>query len=238
MLVEYGNVYSFNAAAESTPEKPLAPYSEGSRLALWITGNVRTASWLGAAEPASIYHLRAYVEGALAVLGLDSRQLVIAPASDMTDVYSASLSIATRSGKTIGHMGIICHDLLKKFDIERPVMFAELDRDAIIRIVEKHNVTFTPIARTQPVRRDLALLIDASVTFAQIQDTVYRSERKLLQAVELFDVYEGKNLPAGKKSYAIAITLQDPENTLKDKQIDAVMQKVIKNLQAMGAELR
>lgn len=238
MLVEQGNVYSFNPEAQSTAEQPLAPYAEASRLALWITGNVRGASWLGAAEPASIYHLRAYVDGLLAVLGLDSRQIAVTVSAEMPDVFSAELTIASRSGKLLGHMGILNHDLLKKFDIERPVMFAELDRDAIIRLVERHNVTFSPIARTQAVRRDLALLIDSSVTFAQIQETVSRSERKLLQGVELFDVYEGKNLPDGKKSYAIAITLQDSEKTLQDKQIDAVMQKIIKNLQALGAELR
>ncbi len=238
MIVEQGNVYSFNSETQSTEEKPLAPYSEASRLAMWITGNVRTASWLSAAEPATIYHLRAYMDGVLAVLGLDSRQVAISVTSTMPDVYSAELTVETRSGKLLGHMGVLNHDLLKKFDIERPVMFAELDRDALIRLVEKHNVTFTPISRTQAVRRDLALLIDTSVTFARIQETVSRSERKLLQSVELFDVYEGKNLPAGKKSYAIAITLQDSEKTLQDKQIDAVMQKIIKNLQALGAELR
>ncbi|MBE6305968.1 MAG: phenylalanine--tRNA ligase subunit beta [Bacteroidales bacterium] len=238
MLVEQGNIYSFNPDAQSTTEQPLAPYSEASRLALWISGNVKGASWLSPAEPASIYHLRAYVEGLLSTLGLDARQTTVTPSATMPDIFSAELSISSRSGKALGHLGIISHDLQKKFDIERPVLFAELDRDAIIRLVEKHNVTFTPIARTQAVRRDLALLIDTSVTFAQIQEIVSRSERKLLRGVELFDVYEGKNLPAGKKSYAIAITLQDPEKTLQDKQIDAVMQKIIKNLQAGGAELR
>ncbi len=239
MLVEHGNVYTFNPDAESTVEQPLKPYSEASRIALWLTGNVRGVSWLGAAEPATIYHLRAYVEGALAVLGLDSRQLVIAPSADMSDIFSAHLSIATRSGKVLGRMGLLNPALTARFDIERPVMFAELDRDAIIRLVENHNVTFAPVAKTQPVRRDLALLLDSSVSFAQVQDAVARSERKLLRGVELFDVYEGKNLPAGKKSYAIAITLQDSERTLQDKQIDAVMAKIIANLKReLNAELR
>ncbi len=239
MLVEQGNVYTFNPSAQSTADQPLAPYGEASRLALWLTGNVRTGSWLAPAEEASIYHMRAYVDGLLAVLGLDSRQVQIAPTATQPDIYAAELTISTRSGKTLGTMGILSHALLQKFDIERPVMFAELDRDAIMRLVEKHNVTFSPVARTQPVRRDLALLLDSAVSFAQVQDTVSRSERKLLRSVELFDVYEGKNLPAGKKSYAIAITLQDPEKTLQDKQIDAVMQKIITNLRTtLGAELR
>lgn len=239
MLVETGNVYSFNPDAESTVGQPLAPYSEASRIALWLTGNVRGASWLGAAEPASFYHLRAYVEGTLATLGLDPADLALAPTTDRADIFATALTISTRSGKALGHMGILNTALTARFDIERPVMFAELDRDAIVRLVEKHNVTFTPVAKTQPVRRDLALLIDSAVSFAQVRDIVVRSERKLLRNVELFDVYDGKNLPAGKKSYAIALTLQDPERTLQDKQIDAVMAKIIANLKReLGAELR
>lgn len=239
MLVELGNVYSLNPAAESTVEKPLAPYSEGSRIALWLTGNVGAPSWMAPAVESSVYHLRAYVAGMLAAIGLDDHKLQFAVANDCPDIFAAQLNIQTRSGKIIGRMGVLAADLLKKFDIDRPVYFAELDRDAVIKLVEKHNVTFAPLPKSQSVRRDLALLLDSAVTFAQVEETVARSERKLLQSVELFDVYEGKNLPQGKKSYAIAITLQDPERTLQDKQIDAVMTKIIANLrQQLGAELR
>ncbi|MDE6817669.1 MAG: phenylalanine--tRNA ligase subunit beta, partial [Muribaculaceae bacterium] len=239
MLVELGNVYSLNPAAESTVEKPLAPYSEGSRIGLWLTGNVGAASWMAPAVESSVYHLRAYVGGMLAAIGLDDRKLQFVVAADCPDLFAAQLNIQTRSGKTLGHMGVLAADLLKKFDIDRPVYFAELDRDAIMKLVENHNVTFAPLPKSQSVRRDLALLLDSAVTFARVEETVARSERKLLQGVELFDVYEGKNLPEGKKSYAIAITLQDPERTLQDKQIDAVMTKIINNLrQQLGAELR
>lgn len=239
MLVESGNVYSFDPSVESTVEQPLAPYSEASRIAFWLTGNVRGASWLGAAEPATVYHLRAYVEGALQTLGLDASKLQIAVAADRKDIFSTALTLSTRSGKPLGYMGILNPALTAKFDIERPVMFAELDRDAIVKFVEKHNVTFTPVAKTQPVRRDLALLLDSTVSFAQVQEVVAKSERKLLRSVDLFDVYEGKNLPVGKKSYAITMVLQDPEKTLQDKQIDAVMSKIINNLKKeLGAELR
>lgn len=239
MLVELGNVYSLNPAAESTVEKPLAPYSEGSRIGLWLTGNVGAASWMAPAVESSVYHLRAYVGGMLAAIGLDDRKLQFVVAADCPDLFAAQLNIQTRSGKNLGHMGVLAADLLKKFDIDRPVYFAELDRDAIMKLVENHNVTFAPLPKSQSVRRDLALLLDSAVTFARVEETVARSERKLLQGVELFDVYEGKNLPEGKKSYAIAITLQDPERTLQDKQIDAVMTKIINNLrQQLGAELR
>jgi len=103
----------------------------------------------------------------------------------------------------------------------------------------KKKVTFADLPKTQPVKRDLALLVDASVTMADIEKVVNSSERKLLRGVSLFDVYEGKNLEAGKKSYAISIILQDDEKTLQDKQIDAVMNKIIANLQKqVGAQLR
>lgn len=238
MMAEYGNVYTFNPSAEPTKERPLAPYSEGSRMALWLTGNVRCASWIGAAEPASPYHLRAYVEGILQVLGIDN-QVRMTPASDMADIFAASLILQTRSGKTLGHLGTLRADLLRKFDIDRPVHFAELDWDAVCALAAKQSVTFQALPKTQPVRRDLALLLDSGVSFDAVREAVEKCGGKLLQSVELFDVYEGKNLPAGKKSYAIALTLQDPEKTLQDKQIDAVMTKVITNLrQQLGAELR
>ncbi len=238
MMAEYGNVYRFNPEAVATKEQPLAPYSEGSRLALWLTGNVRTGSWLAPAEEATIYHLRAYVEGILGVLGLQS-QVRMVVASDMTDIFAASMALQTRSGKVLGHLGVLQAALLRKFDIDRPVYFAELDWDAITRLAAKQTVTFAPLPKTQPVRRDLALLLDSSVAFAAVREIVEKAGGKLLQSVELFDVYEGKNLPAGKKSYAIALTLQDPEKTLQDKQIDAVMTKVINSLKAqLGAELR
>lgn len=239
MLVELGNVYALNPNAESTVEKPLAPYFEGSRIALWLTGNVAAGSWLAPAVESTVYHLHAYVAGVLATLGLDRRNVQFVAAADRPDIFAAQLNIQTRSGKVLGRMGVLTAELLRRFDIERPVYFAELDRDALMKLVENHNVTFSPLPKSQPVRRDLALLLDSSVSFARVEETVSRSERKLLQGVELFDVYEGKNLPEGKKSYAISITLQDPERTLQDKQIDAVMTKIISNLRReLGAELR
>ena len=117
--------------------------------------------------------------------------------------------------------------------------YAELDWDALTALALKRSVTFSDLPKTQPVRRDLALLIDTRVTMAEIEAAVREAERKLLRGVELFDVYEGKNLPEGKKSYAIAITIQDSEKTLTDKAIDAVMAKVVANLRKkVNAELR
>lgn len=237
-MYEFGNVYFFNPEAESTAEYPLAPYSEASRLGLWLTGASRDGNWNKQREESSVYDLRAYVDMVLRRAGLTDKMLQykVEPGDD---IYAASLSVATRSGKELGRMGIVSKKLLKKFDIKQEVYFAELDWMAIVKLSLKHETLYAPLPKTLPVRRDLALLIDKAVTMEDIERTVRESERKLLRDVTLFDVYEGKNLPEGKKSYAIAITLQDDEKTLQDKQIEAVMNKITTNLQKrIGAELR
>ena len=118
------------------------------------------------------------------------------------------------------------------------MVYASLAWKALVGMAAGRSVTHAPLPKTQPVRRDLALLIDRNVSFASIVETVRKAERKLLKDVSLFDVYEGDRLPAGKKSYAIAITLQDDDKTLTDRQIDAVMEKITKSLTAAGATLR
>ena len=129
--------------------------------------------------------------------------------------------------------------MLKKTDISQPVYFAELNWNALVKIALKKKVEYTDLPKSMPVKRDLALLIDAATTFADVETVIRNSEKRLLKSVTLFDVYEGKNLEAGKKSYAVSMTLQDDEKTLNDKQIDAVMKKIITNLQKqLGAQLR
>ena len=237
MMYEFGNVYRFNPEAQSTPEAPLAPYSEYSHLALWLTGNMRTGNWARPAEAATIYDLKAIVDNIIARLGISPRELQFT--TSKSEIYAASINIATRSGKALGEMGIVSKAMLKKFDIRQEVFHAELDWEALVRLALKKKVTYTPLPKTMAVKRDLALLIDNNVTMEQIEAVVRESERRLLKGVTLFDVYEGKNLPEGKKSYAIAITIQDDEKTLQDKQIEAVMSKIVTNLEKrLGASLR
>ncbi len=237
MMYEFGNVYHFNPAAESTKENPLAPYSEYSRLGLWLTGAIRSGNWCRPEEPATIYDLKAIVANVIARLGINEREIQLVKGD--SSIFAASLKIVTRAGKELGEMGIVAKSLLKKLDIRQEVFFAELDWNALVRLSLKKKVTYEALPKTMPVKRDLALLIDNSVTMEQIETIVRESERRLLKGITLFDVYEGKNLPEGKKSYAIAITIQDDEKTLQDKQIEAVMNKIITNLQKrLGAELR
>lgn len=236
-LYEFGNVYFRDPSKEATEEKPLLPYSQQSRLDIWMTGNFTLPSWNSTAVETTVFDLKGTVESILARLGVSARMLKITQSKD--ELMAARLEIETKTGQKLGHLGIVGRKTLKKFDIEQPVVWASLDWDALVRIASRNNVTFAPLPKTQGVNRDLALLLDAAVPFAAVEECVRRAERKLLSEVTLFDVYEGKNLPAGKKSYAISMTLQDPEKTLNDKAIDATMTRIINALRKdLGAELR
>lgn len=234
-LYEYGNVYTFDPTKESTKERPLAPYSEAPMLGIWMTGST-PGGWNRKAEEISVFDLKGVVENIFRRLGLNEAALKQTQGSD--EIFAAKLDIATRQGKHICSLGIVRKSVLAKFDIEQPVMYAEIDWKALYSQVAKNSVTFTEIPRTQPVDRDLALLVDKSVKFADIEAAIRGAERKLLREVTLFDVYEGKNLPEGKKSYAVSMKLQDDEKTLNDKQIDAVIGKIVKAVEKLGAQLR
>lgn len=235
-LFEFGNVYRFDGAKEATPEKPLARYSEHLALGIWLTGDYTHGSWNAKATEATIYDLKGVVENIFRRLGANPQALQQTQGSD--ELYSAKLDIENRGGKHIATLGLVRKTVLKKFDIEQPVVYCEINWTALYKLVAKNRVTFSELPRTQAVERDLALLVDKGVKFADIEEAVRKAERKLLRGVALFDVYEGNKLPDGKKSYAVKIMLQDNEKTLNDKQIDAVMAKIIKAVQAIGAELR
>lgn len=238
MMYETGNVYSLNPEVMPSAESPLAPYSEGSRLGLWMTGNVRSGNWARPSEEVTFYDLKGQVANVFARLGISPREIALATEAP-DDIFSAGITVSSRSGKLLGYIGIVAKPLLKMMDIKQPVMFAELDWMALVKMALKKNVSYTPLPKAMAVERDLALLIDKSVTFSQVHQIVAESEKKFLKDVTLFDVYEGANLPEGKKSYAISITLRDDEKTLQDKHIEQMMNKIITNLtKRLGAELR
>ncbi len=237
LMYEFGNVYSFDPQAESTEEKPLAPFAEEAHLGIWMTGDLHTANRTAPAVKSTVFDLKAVVENVFARLGVSQKELVAKQTSN--DLFAACLEYRNRGGKLIGHVGVVSHKMLKKTDISQPVYFAELNWNALVKIALKKKVEYTDLPKSMPVKRDLALLIDAATTCADVETVIRNSEKRLLKSVTLFDVYEGKNLEAGKKSYAVSMTLQDDEKTLNDKQIDAVMKKIITNLQKqLGAQLR
>ncbi len=236
---EFGNVYRLDPRKESTAEHPLAPYTEGARLGLWLTGDMRRANWLRQAEEATFYDLRAAVDALMARAGIAADLTWSVADCPEGGIFRQALELKTVKGKSIGLAGVVAKALLAAADIKQPVYYAELDWDAVCRLASQRNALYAPLPKTQPVKRDLSLLLDSAVTMAQVEAEVRNADKRILRGVELFDVYEGDKLPAGKKSYAISITLQDDEKTLQDKYIDKVMGKIIDNLRRnLGAELR
>lgn len=237
MLYEFGNVYSCDPSVESTADNPIAPYTETHHLALWLTGNIRTGNWARPEEKSTFFDMKAIVANIFARLGINAKEIELAATTDKK--LNDAVKIMTRSGKELGVMGTVTKPMLKRCGVKQEVIYAELDWQTIVKLAVKKKVTYTPLPKTHPVKRDLALLIDESVTMSHIEKIVRDSEKKLLRDVTLFDVYCGKNLDPGKKSYAISITLQDNEKTLQDKQIEAIMNKIVTNLQKQtGATLR
>lgn len=233
---ECGNLYSFNKERQDA-EMPMKAYTEENYIGLWITGNRVQGSWAHADEKSSCYELRAHVNNIFTRVGL-SPQMTVIEHSD-SDLFQSALKVMTHGGKVICEMGIVNKAIQKKFEIQNEVYFAQINWTQLCKAVKKHAVHYTEISKFPAVSRDLSLLLDSSIEFAEIERIARNTEKKLLKSVELFDVYEGKNLPAGKKSYAVNFILQDPEKTLNDKAIDAIMKKLITNItKQLGAELR
>ena len=233
---EFGNCYYYHADKKN-PEKPLAAYSENNHLALWVTGKRVSNSWAHPEENSSVYELKAYVLNIFARLGLNLGSVVFGNLSN--DIYSVAVTVQTRGGKLLATYGVLTKKLQKAFDLDDEVYYAEINWHELMKAVKNVKVSYTEISKYPAVKRDLALLLDKNVQFAEVEKIAYDTERKLLKAVELFDVYEGKNLESGKKSYAVSFLLQDEHATLNDKQIDKIMQKLITNLEnKLGAKLR
>ena len=233
---EFGNVYQFSPEKQNDDE-PMQAYKEQYHMGLWLTGKRVEGSWAHANEETSYAELDACVQNILLRIGVQPGMVVRKKSEN--PIFSAGLAIENRGGKLLIEMGVITKKLQKQFDIDTTVYYAELNWTALMKVIRKQKVEFTEIPKFPAVSRDLALLIDQSVEFQQIEEIARQTEKKLLKKVELFDVYEGKNLPAGKKSYAVNFILQDAEKTMGDKQIEAIMNKLIANLkQKLGAELR
>ena len=233
---EFGNVYTFDPE-KNDQENPMQAYKEQYHLALWLTGKRVEGAWAHKDEDTSFYELSAYVENILRRIGLKTG-MTVRKKSD-NPIYSAGIVIENRGGKKLAELGVLAKKLQKHFGIDNTVYYAEMNWTQLMKATKKNEVTFTEVPKFPAVSRDLALLVDNAVEFAQIDQVARQTEKKLLKKVELFDVYEGDKLPAGKKSYAVNFILQDEEKTMGDKQIDAIMQKLINNLKnQLKAELR
>jgi phenylalanyl-tRNA synthetase beta chain len=249
---EFGNCYYFapernqekvdengetlKASAESS-KKILAAYSEDYHLGLWLTGKRVNGNWAHADEESSVYEMKAYVLNIFKRLGVPFGALVFG--EEKNDIFSIATTITQRGGKKIAEFGIVTKKVAKKLDVEAPVYFADINWTNLMKLIKKVTVTYYDLSKFPAVSRDLALLVDEGVEFAQIEAAAYQAEKKLLKEVKLFDVYEGKNLEAGKKSYAVNFTLQSEEKTLNDKAIEAIMSKIEQSIcKATGATVR
>ncbi len=207
---------------------------ENKHLSLFLTGNKTEERWNVNAEPSDFFYLKGIIESVLDRLGLT--RLKSTPIS--VDLFSEGMSLSLGKLKLVD-FGLIKKSVLKYFGISQNVLYADFNWDNVIEMAKHNKIKFKPIPKYPEVRRDFALLIDNNVTFENIHTIAKHTEKQLLKNVNLFDVYEGENLPKGKKSYAVSFTFQDENKTLTDKQIDKVMNKLQSNFETkLGAELR
>jgi len=223
-LFEFG--HSYHTAGDG--------YAETPRLALAITGKLLPEQWNQVAKPVSFYHIKASVDGILKRLNISGLQVVDALGAH----YQYGLAYE-RGGKVIVSFGAVSQTDLRKADVGGEVFYAEFDWGQVLKAIRKNKITYREVSKFPAVRRDLSLLVDEDVTFGVLKNIAEKTERKLLKSMNVFDVYKGDKLPAGKKSYALHFILQDEEKTLNDKQIDAIVKKLIYNFEKeTGAEVR
>lgn len=209
-------------------------HQEKQHLAIFISGDRTQNSWVVASKKSDFFYLKGIVENVFERLGL--RDIDTDPLSDSN--YAEGISY-TKNNKVLVSLGLVSKSALKRFDIKQEVFYADLNWDAILESVSTKNMVFQEIPKFPEVTRDFALLLDDSISFQKVYDIAWKTEKKLLKKVNLFDVYTGENLPEGKKSYAVSFTLMDEKKTLTDKQIDKIMGKLLAQYQReLGAELR
>jgi phenylalanyl-tRNA synthetase beta chain len=230
-IYEFGNIYTLKADKKLLTEK----YQEESRLAITISGNKQESNWTTKSEKAGFYFLKTTVDNIFNRLNyrIDSLSCV----ETESEVYQYGLKYQI-NGKTLAEFGLLNSSYTNQFDIKPEVYFADLHWDSMISNLPQKAI-FEELPKFPKVRRDLALLLDKSVKFEQIKNIAFKSERKLLKEVSVFDVFEDKKLGENKKSYAVSFILLDETKTLNDKQIDKMMEKLTSAFKTeLGAELR
>jgi len=213
----------------------LDDYSENFRLAIYLSGKTQPNSWNNQAVDYTFFDLKGEVNAILKKLGLfDS----IETTDTQWEVFEEGIDLNIKN-KTLVHLGIVNRGLIGQFDIKGQVFYADFDWDYLFSLLKTGHIHIADLPKFPAVRRDLSLLLDKAVAFKAIRDLAFKTERKLLKSVELFDVYEGKGMESGKKSYAVSFILQDAAKTLNDKVIDKTMNRIQQNLEKeLGARLR
>lgn len=234
-LFEFGNCYFFKGTHYK--EDPAANYFEEEHLALFITGNRENQNWLTPESTTSFFLLKSFVENILTRLGFSLEQLKMNESGN--EIFSEGLVYETGNKQKLVEFGVVSPKWAKPFDLENAVYYADFDWGQILWESKKNQVKFSELPKYPEVRRDLALVLDKDVKFSTIKNIAIASEKQLLKSVSLFDVYEGKGVPEGKKSYAISFILRDDYKTLNDKQIDKTMERILMACEKQaGARLR
>ena len=221
-LYEFGNVYFYD---DKKTENPQHNYSQQNILALFISGNKQKVNWNLKEEPTSFYELKSYCENILIRLGFKINNLEIA--ENNNNLFTQGLTY-TNNNKLILQTGIINNNLLSDFDLDQQVFYAEFNFDNVLKSVKQFKTEYNEMSKFPFVKRDLALLIDENINFDKIKKLALRTEKKLLKEVSMFDFYKGKNLGENKKSYGVSFIFQDEHKTLTDKQIDKIMNNLIR----------
>ena len=225
---EFGNCYHRRVAGDGQPcgenADPLRAYTEEPHLGIWITGNKAAQTWVRKEEKTSFYQLRAYVNNILVRLGVDTAKVSVERLND--ELFADGLVLKAPNGKALGYIGIVARKQLKNFDIDQEVFYADLDWNQLLKQNKQYKAVINDLPKYPEVKRDFALLVDKNIEFVDLARAAFATEKKLLKNVYLFDVYEGKNLEAGKKSYALSFILQDADSTLKDTQIENIMNRL------------
>lgn len=234
-LYEFGNIYKFIGG--EYVKSPVEKYFEEMHLALFVTGDKCQENWTTKSAKSSFFSLKMYVEQILNRIGVATDKLRVESFSN--DLFSEGISYQRGDGKIIVELGFVNNKRLKEADIDVPVYYADFSWSFILKAVAGHKIAFTELAKFPSVRRDLALLVDENVSFSQLKAIALKTEKKLLRNVDIFDVYKGNKLPAGKKSYALSFVLRDDERTLNDAVIDKTMQRFIEAFdREVGAKIR
>lgn len=236
-LFEYGNCYYYDKDDSEEGEATYSRYSQSQHLGLWRVGKLNAGAWNVKERPVGFYDLKANVENVLAQVGVNVNSLTVGELD--SDFFDYGLAYLTNDGQVMVQLGAVKSSILKAQDIDTDVYFADMNWDVLLDAIKSHKVDFAEISKFPEVRRDLSLLVNDDVEFVNIEELAYQTERKFLKAVSIFDVYKGNKLPAGKKSYAVSFMLQDNTKTLKDKQIDRIMNNLMTAFKKeFGAEIR
>lgn len=209
-------------------------YEEKEHLCLYLTGDKLPENWMQKAQPVDFYFLKGFVLNIFRQLGIQLTQIAEVTIDHLAPAFELKVK-----DKVIGVMGSVAPQRLKTFDIKQPVWFADIYWDEVLKLLRKADRFYVEIPKFPAVRRDLALVLDKSVKFAAVEEAAKGVRSSLLQQINLFDVFESEKLGAGKKSYAVSFTFQDPQKTLTDKDVDGVMSKLVKAFESqLQAEIR